>query len=64
MNNVDLFAGNTFTLYDPQAVFSVGIPEQARLSDFQKAFSDFENEIFIVIDLLENRLAYQMVIRS
>ena len=64
MEITNMIAGNTFSLYDEQAIFNLGIPELVGPGDFQKVFTGAENEIFIVIDSLENRLAFQMVIRS
>ncbi len=60
MEIANMITGNTFSLYDEEAVFDFKIPELVRPADFKEVFTGSENEIFIVIDSLENRLAFQM----
>ncbi len=64
MEITNMIAGNTFSFYDEQAVFNLNFPELLRSNAFQEFFTDSDNEVFIAIDSLENRLAFQMVIRS
>lgn len=56
----NMIAGNLFSLYDPEAVFSLSVPEQVGLDDI---LSGPENTIYIVADTLENHLVFQMNIR-
>ncbi len=64
MEITNMIAGNTFSFYDEEAVFNLNFPELLRSDAFQEFFANSENEIFIAIDSLENRLAFQMVINS
>ncbi len=64
MEITNMIAGNTFSLYDEEAVFNLKIPELVRPADFKEVFAGSENDIFIVIDSVENRLAFQMNIRN
>lgn len=59
----NMITGNTFSLYDSEAVFNLGVPELTGLDGFQEESSDSENKISITIDTLENRLAFQMSVR-
>ncbi len=58
----NMITGNTFGFYDEEAVFSLDFPKLLRSDAFKEFFANSENEIFIVIDSLENRLAFQMVV--
>ena len=60
----NMIVGNVFSLYDPEAVFDLGVPKLVGLDDFHKDFSDSEDRISIAIDTLENRLAFQMSIKK
>lgn len=57
---INMITGNLFSLYDPEAVFSLGVPEQVDLDD---VLSDSENAISIVADTLDNYLLFQMNVR-
>ncbi len=59
----NMIAGNTFSLYDSQAVFNLDVPEQVEFSDYLKEVSDSESRLFIVIDTLEDRLAFQITLK-
>jgi len=59
----NMITGNAFSLYDPEAVFNLGVPELTGLDDFQKDLSDSENKISIAVSTLENYLAFQMSFR-
>jgi CheY-specific phosphatase CheX len=59
----NMITGNTFSLYDPEAVFNLGVPELADLDGFQEGATGSEDKISIAIDTLENRLAFQMSVR-
>jgi len=58
----NMITGNTLSLYDEEAVFNLKIPELVRPDDFKEIFAGAENDIFIAIDSLENRLAFQMAV--
>ncbi len=62
MEITNMIAGNTFSFYDEQAVFNLNFPELLRSDAFQEFFTDSDNEVFIAIDSLENRLAFQLAI--
>jgi CheY-specific phosphatase CheX len=59
----NMITGNTFGLYDPEAVFNLGIPEMLDPDNFHKLSSGSEQRIFVAIDALDNYLAFQMNIR-
>jgi CheY-specific phosphatase CheX len=59
----NMITGNTFGLYDPEAVFNLGIPEMLGPDNFHKDSGDSENDIFIAIGAPENYLAFQMTIQ-
>ena len=60
MEITNMITGNAFSLYDPEAVFNLGVPELVSLDDFNNDLSGSENRISIAIDTLENYLAFQM----
>ena len=60
MEITNMITGNGFSLYDPESVFNLGVPELVGLDDFHKDLSDSEDRISIAIDTLENYLAFQM----
>lgn len=62
MEITNMIAGNTFSFYDEEAVFNLNFPELLRSDVFQEFFADSDNEIFIAIDSLENRLAFQIAV--
>jgi CheY-specific phosphatase CheX len=57
---INMIIGNTFSLYDPEAVFDLGVPELVGFNDFLRDLSDSEKRYSIVIETLENYLAFQM----
>jgi hypothetical protein len=59
-----MIAGNTFSLYNAQSVINLGVPELARFSDYRKGFPETSGEFFIVIETLDDCLAFQMIIAS
>jgi CheY-specific phosphatase CheX len=64
MEITNMIAGNTFSLYDEEAVFNLKIPELVRPADFKEVFLGYKNDIFVVIDSLENRMAFHMNIKN
>jgi CheY-specific phosphatase CheX len=57
---INMIIGNTFSRYDPNVVFDLGVPELVAFNDFLKEVSDSEKRFSIVIETLENYLAFQM----
>jgi CheY-specific phosphatase CheX len=57
---INMIIGNTFSLYDPEAVFDLGVPELVGFHDFIKNLSDSGKRFSVVIETLENYLAFQM----
>ncbi len=62
MEITNMITGNALSLYDEEEVFNLKVPELVRPADFKKVFAGSKNDIFIVIDSVENRLAFQMAI--
>jgi CheY-specific phosphatase CheX len=60
---INMVIGNTFSMYDPDVVFDLGVPELVAFNDFPKKLSDSENRFSMVIETLENYLAFQMTVR-
>jgi CheY-specific phosphatase CheX len=58
----NMITGNAFSLYDPEAVFNLGVPELTGLDDFHKDLNGSGNRISITIDTVENRLVFQMYV--
>ncbi len=63
MEITNMITGNAFSLYDPESIFNLGVPELVGFDDFHKELSGSENRISIAIDTLENYLAFQMSVR-
>jgi CheY-specific phosphatase CheX len=61
---INMIIGNTFSRYDPDVVFDLGVPELVAFNDFLKEVSDSEKRFSIVIETLENYLAFQMNIKN
>ena len=59
----NMITGNTFSLYDPEAVFNLGIPEMMGSYKFHEKSNSSEERIFIAIDTSGNYLAFQMDIQ-
>jgi len=64
MEVTNMITGNTFSLYDEEAVFDLKIPGLVRPANFKEVFVGYKNDIFVVIDSLENRMAFQMSIKN
>ena len=60
---INMIIGNTFSMYDPDVVFDLGVPELVTFNDFLKELSDSEKRFSMVIETLENYLAFQMNLR-
>lgn len=58
----NMITGNTFSLYDTHSVINLDVPELVPFSDYRKGFPEMSDELFLVIETLEDRLAYQMII--
>lgn len=61
---INIIIGNTFSMYDPDVVFDLGVPELVGFHDFIKDLSDSEKRFSVVIETLENYLAFQMNIKN
>jgi CheY-specific phosphatase CheX len=59
---INMIAGNTFSLYDSQAVFDLGIPELLHFDGTAEKGHGPAEEILVVVNTLDNSLAFQMVI--
>ena len=57
----NMIAGSTFSNYDEKSAFNLEIPELVKFNDY-KDYPDSEKEILIVIETLENHMAFQMVV--
>jgi CheY-specific phosphatase CheX len=57
---INMIVGNTFSLLDPQALFDLGIPKLESFEDNYAGGADQDQEIFIALDTLENRMALRM----
>ena len=58
----NMVAGNTFSHYDDQAIFDLGIPELLQPSERLENYQSSGDQIFIACDTLDDRLAFQMVL--
>jgi len=56
---INMLTGNTFSIYDPDTVFNL-VPEMVKFDDFLKDLSDSEKRFSVVIETMENYLAFQM----
>ena len=59
---LNMIAGSTFSAFDDQAVFDLGIPELINFDDMIRENSKSEEEIFISINTMESRMALQAII--
>jgi CheY-specific phosphatase CheX len=57
---INMTIGNTFSMYNPDVVFNLGVPELVGFHDVIKDLSDSEKRFSIVIETLKNYLAFQM----
>ncbi len=62
MEIINMIVGSTLSCYNRQAVFNLKIPELVEPGGQDEVVVDSENRIFIVIDTLENHLAFKMII--
>jgi CheY-specific phosphatase CheX len=56
----NMIAGNTFSLFDDQKIFDLGIPEMVDFGAVAKGHLGPEDEIFIAINTVDNCLAVQL----
>ena len=61
---VNMVAGNTFSKFDDQAVYNLGVPEPMSFDDVKATQTDSGNEVFIGIDTLDGWLAFQLVLEG
>ena len=61
---INMIVGNTFSRYDPEAAFNLGIPELVSFKDCFNELSDTGSRFSFVIDTLENHLAFQLNVRD
>jgi len=61
---INMIIGNTFSMYNPDVVFNLGVPELVGFHDVIKDLSDSEKRFSVVIETLENYLAFQMNITN
>ncbi len=59
---INMVAGNTFSKFDDQAVFDLGVPVAMSFDDVKATKTDPRKEIFIGIDTLDGWLAFQLFI--
>jgi len=60
---INMIIGNTFSRYNPDVVFNLGLPELVAFNDFIKELSGSEKRFSIIIETLENYLAFQINVR-
>ncbi len=60
---INMIIGNTFSLYDPEAVFNFDVPELVGFNDYLKDLSDPEKKVSIVMKSMEYHLAFEMNVR-
>jgi len=60
---INMFAGNTFSIFDSQSVFDLDIPELIDSEKEGKENVESREEIFIPIYTMESRVALKMFIR-
>ena len=53
---VNMLAGNTFSAYDEQAVFSLDIPEIDYVNKGEREDSGYEEKVFVVFNSLDSSL--------
>jgi len=61
---INMIIGNTFSMYDPDVVFDLGVPELVGFHDSIKGLPDSEKSFSVVIETLENYMAFQMNITN
>jgi len=61
---INMIIGNTFSMYDSDVVFDLGVPELVEFHDSIKGLPDSEKSFSVVIETMENYLAFQMNITN
>jgi CheY-specific phosphatase CheX len=61
---LNMIAGNIFSNFDDQVVFDLDIPELIHFDEAGRTLPGADEEIFILINTLDSRLALKMVKRS
>ena len=61
---INMIIGNTFSLYDPETVFNLDVPERVGFNDYLNDLSDAEKKVSIVMESMEYHLAFQMNIKN
>jgi len=61
---INMIAGSTFSTYDPEATFNLGIPELLSFNYYFNDLSDTGDSFYFIIDTLDNHLAFQLNIRD
>jgi len=61
---INMIAGSTFSTYDPEATFNLGIPELVSFNYYFNDLSDTGDRFYFIIDTLDNHLAFQLNIRD
>jgi CheY-specific phosphatase CheX len=57
---INMIVGNTFSRYDPEAAFNLGIPELVSFNYYFNKVYDAGDRFYFIIDTLENHLAFQL----
>ena len=58
----NMVAGNTFSHYDEQAIFNLGIPEALRFNELTKEDQNSKEQILMGCNTLDSRLAFLVAI--
>ena len=58
---INMIAGDTFALWDDEAVFDLGIPKQVDFAEAEKAHSEAAEAVFLGVSTLDDRLALEVV---
>ena len=61
---LNMMTGGTFSSYDDQAVFDLGVPEHVELASVRAKEADSKNIAFVGIDTLDSVSAFQLVIED
>jgi len=61
---INMIAGSTFSTYDPEATFNLGIPELVSFNYYFNGLSDTGDRFYFIIDTLDNHLAFQLNVRD
>ncbi len=55
---INMIIGNTFSLYDQEAVFNLGVPELVGFSGFHKGSIELEDSISVIFETLDDHLVF------